>query len=94
MDWQTEAEAPELGWCIGPRWWGMGLMPEAASAVLRFLFQNVGVLRVTARCDSENPKSARVMEKCGLRFVRYGEFQKLDGSCKMRSMEYEAKLFE
>ena len=68
VDWQTEAEAPELGWCIGSRWWGMGLMPEAASAVLRFLFQNVGALRVTARCDSENPKSARVMEKIGMTY--------------------------
>ena len=34
------------------------------------------------------------MEKCGLRFVKYGEFQKLDGTCRMRSMEYEATLFE
>ena len=66
VDWQQDAEAPELGWCIGSRWWGRGIMPEAASAVLRFLFQNVGALRVTARCDSENPKSARVMEKIGM----------------------------
>ncbi len=33
--------------------------------------------------------SGRVMEKCGLKFVQYGEFQKLDGSCKIRAMEYE-----
>ena len=30
-----------------------------------------------------------VMEKCGLKFIRYGQFQKLDGSNKMRSLEYE-----
>ena len=30
-----------------------------------------------------------LMEKCGLHFVGYCQFQKLDGTCKMRSMEYE-----
>jgi len=36
-----------------------------------------------------------VMKKCGLHFVGYGEFQKLDGSIQMRSMEYEGEiLFE
>ena len=39
-----------------------------------------------------NKASGRVMEKCGLHFVRYGEFQKLDGTCKMRSMEYEGVI--
>ena len=68
VDWQTDAEAPELGWCIGSKWWGRGLMPEAASAVMKYLFENVGVLRVTARCDAENPKSARVMEKIGMTY--------------------------
>ncbi len=34
------------------------------------------------------------MEKCGLHFVRYGEFEKLDGSCKARSMEYEGELLD
>ena len=41
-----------------------------------------------------NKASGHVMEKCGLHFVRYGEFEKLDGSCKARSMEYEGELFK
>lgn len=40
----------------------------------------------------QNKASGRVMEKCGLHFVRYGEFQKLDGTLKMRSMEYEGEI--
>lgn len=36
-----------------------------------------------------NFASDRVIKKCGLQFVRYGNWSKLDGSCKMRSMEYE-----
>ena len=40
----------------------------------------------------QNKASGRVMEKCGLHFVRYDEFQKLDGTLKMRSMEYEGEI--
>ena len=63
---QQEVSSMELGWCIGSRWWGCSLVPEAAAAVIRYLFECVGVLRVTARCDVENPRSARVMEKVGM----------------------------
>lgn len=66
VGWQKEVDAAELGWCIGSRWWGLSLVPEAAAAVVRYLFENVGVLRVAARCDVENPRSARVMEKIGM----------------------------
>lgn len=40
----------------------------------------------------QNKASGPVMEKCGLHFVKYGQFQKLDGSNKMRSMEYEGEI--
>ena len=61
------AEA-EMGWCMGQRWWGKGYMPEAARAVFRFLFDEVGFNRITAAHDVENPKSGRVMQKVGMRF--------------------------
>lgn len=38
------------------------------------------------------PQAVSKWEKCGLHFVRYGQFQKLDGTCKMRSMEYEGEF--
>ena len=60
------AEA-ELGWCIGARWWGQGYMPEAAAAVVRFLFDDVGMNRICAKHDVDNPKSGRVMQKLGMR---------------------------
>ena len=68
VEWQPDADAPELGWCLGRRWWGRGLMPEAGRAVVRFLFEEVGVKRITARYDIENPKSGRVMEKLGMSY--------------------------
>ncbi len=66
--------AMELGWCIGRRWWGQGLMPEAARAVADYLFGQVGVLRLAACHDSENGKSGRVMQKLGM--VREGTLRR------------------
>ena len=59
-------ESAELGWCIGTRWWGRGIMPEAGAAVLAYLFGEVGLNRVAARHDVRNPKSGRVMQKLGM----------------------------
>lgn len=58
----------ELGWCLTRRLWGQGYMPEAAGAILDFLFDEVGANRVSAKHDVENPKSGRVMQKIGMRF--------------------------
>ena len=43
-------------------------------------------------CWGMNLASGNVMRKCGLHFTGYGEFKKLDGSVKMRSMEYEMEM--
>lgn len=56
----------EIGYCLGDRFWGKGVMPEAFRAVIRYLFEEVGFNRIEAYHDANNPKSGRVMEKCGL----------------------------
>lgn len=56
----------ELGWCMGRRWWGQGIMPEAAREVLRYLFSEVGINRIIAGHDVSNLKSGRVMQKIGM----------------------------
>ena len=61
-------ESAELGWCIGRKWWGAGIMPEAGAAVIAFLFDQVGLNRVAARYDARNAKSGRVMQKLGMTF--------------------------
>ena len=62
-----------LGWCLGTRWWGQGIMPEAARAVLQYLFMEVEYNRIAAKHDSENVKSGRVMQKIGM--TREGTFR-------------------
>ena len=67
VDVDPENDACELGWCLSRHCWGKGYMPEAARAVIRTLFCDFDVRRITARHDLENTRSRRVMEKAGMR---------------------------
>ncbi|MBQ6430877.1 MAG: GNAT family N-acetyltransferase [Oscillospiraceae bacterium] len=58
----------EIGYCIGSRWWDRGITSEAFSALLPFFFEEVGVNRIAARHDPDNPNSGRVMRRCGLKY--------------------------
>ncbi|MBQ1826733.1 MAG: NUDIX hydrolase, partial [Erysipelotrichaceae bacterium] len=44
-----------------------GIMPEALRAVIDYLFDVVGLNRIAACHDINNPKSGRVMEKAGMK---------------------------
>lgn len=61
-------EAVSIGYCIGKNYWGKGLMTDALSAVIKFLFNEVDVNRISAAHDTDNPASGRVMAKCGLKY--------------------------
>lgn len=54
-----------FGWVLGDKFWGRGLMPEAASVVRDYLFDE-GFVRIWAYHNSENKKSGRVMQKIGM----------------------------
>ena len=63
-----EIGSAELGYCIGREYWGQGIMPEALTAVMHFLFEDAGFNRISACHDVNNPRSGRVMEKAGMRY--------------------------
>ena len=65
---KEDIEEAEIGYCLGADWWHMGIMTEAFERVIKFLFEDVGVNRITAEHDPRNPHSGDVMKKCGLRF--------------------------
>ena len=50
--------------------WGRGFATEGARAVVDKAFRELAVRRVVANTMSVNTGSRRVMEKCGLRYVR------------------------
>ena len=58
----------EIGYCIGKSWWHKGITSEALSAVIRFLFEEVGMQRIEARHDPINSNSGAVMQKCGMKY--------------------------
>lgn len=60
-------ESADVGYCMSRALWGNGIMPEALKAVITFLFDEVGLNRVAACHDPQNPKSGRVMEKSGMK---------------------------
>ena len=57
----------EFGYCFHRDAWGQGYGPEAAAALIRQGFDEMGLHRITATCDVRNRKSWRVMEKLGMR---------------------------
>lgn len=64
----------EIGWVFNPKFYNKGYASEAAYAVLRYAFEKLGLHRIIATCQPENPASYRVMEKIGMR--REGFFKK------------------
>ena len=58
----------EVGYCLGYAWWHQGFMTEAFTRVIKFLFEEVGVNRIMAKHDPNNPHSGDVMKKCGLKY--------------------------
>ena len=65
---REEIMQSEIGYCIGKQWWHQGIMTEALQAVINYLFWEVGMNRIEAKHDTNNPRSGSVMKKCGMRF--------------------------
>ena len=64
---KERTEIVEVTYALGRAWWGMGITAEALKAVIEFLFTEVGVNRIEAAHDINNPNSGKVMEKAGMR---------------------------
>lgn len=71
----------ELGYWIGVPYWGRGYATEAARAVVRFGFEEIGLHRIFAHYLARNPASGRVLAKLGMReegllrhhFLKWGQ---------------------
>jgi len=57
----------DLGYVLAKSYWGNGYMTEAVGVVVGWLIEQDGIYRVWAVCDEENTRSARVMEKVGMK---------------------------
>ena len=79
----------EFGYNLRYDCWGMGYATEASKAMIELVRSRYGDIKLKAECAAENTASAHVIEKCGLRFVGYGEYSGYDGKKTFR-----AKIFE
>ena len=62
-----EMNEAALWYVLHRSFWGRGLIPEAARALVDFGFQDLSVHRLWAECDPRNVGSERVMQKLGMR---------------------------
>jgi RimJ/RimL family protein N-acetyltransferase len=63
----ADAHEADIGYELDPKYWGHGYATEAASAMVRFGFEELKVHRIWAWCIAENAASAHVLEKLGMR---------------------------
>jgi [ribosomal protein S5]-alanine N-acetyltransferase len=62
---RSAPEAVEIGYCLGRKWWGKGLMSEVLDMLLSTLQSDRQLFRVWATCSVDNVRSARLLERAG-----------------------------
>ena len=72
----------EIGYVLSKDYWGNGLMPEAVSAVINYLFNEVGLDFLVCGYFLFNGQSKRVQEKCGFK-----PYRKVESETRMGTKE-------
>ncbi|WP_077324663.1 GNAT family N-acetyltransferase [Virgibacillus siamensis] len=68
VSWMPKHKTGELGYVLSERYWGRELMSEAVDRVLDFGFREMALVRIQARCFTENLGSEKVMKKVGMTY--------------------------
>jgi len=63
---QTDNRSAEVGYSLSRAYWNQGLMSEALRAVVEFGFEKLGLNRIEAQHECDNPASGRVMQHAGM----------------------------
>lgn len=67
----TKREDWEFVYFLQSDAWGKGYATEIARAIIGYGFNEIKLTEVFATVDNDHPDSIRVLEKVGLRFLRY-----------------------
>lgn len=65
----------EIGYVLSKEYWGKGLMPEAVSAVIQYLFEELSLDFLVCGYYKTNTQSKRVNEKCGFQFYKEIQYE-------------------
>jgi len=68
VSWDNNNRKAELGYVLSNQFWNQGIMSEVINRVIQFGFEQLGLVRIEARCLPSNIGSSRVMEKVGMKF--------------------------
>lgn len=67
-----------IGYIIHQKYWNQGLTTEANRAVIELAFEKIGMNKLTAFHDKDNPASGKVMVKSGMRFSHEEPYARMD----------------
>jgi len=70
LKYRPERDEVDLGYRFMKKFWGKGYATEAARATLNYGFVCLGLPKIIARALPQNLASIRVLEKCGMKYVR------------------------
>ena len=75
----------EMGYALNPRYWGQGIIPEAATAILDWGFNELNLKRIEINLFVDNVQSERVCQKLGFTF---------EGIIRNGYMRYDGLIFD
>ena len=86
---RTDENRWSFGYNVRYDCWNMGYTTEAVLKMMDFVRSEHGAMNFVAEHAVDNPASGRVIEKCGLHFVKYGEYTSFDGTKIFKAKIYE-----
>ena len=81
--WDKEVRKAEIGYDLEPQFWGLGMMTEALSEMLRFGFEEMNLNRIQVKSAPSNERSIKLIRRLGFKkegvlrdnFIFMGELQ-------------------
>ena len=67
-----------IGYVINKKYWNQGYTTEANRAVIQLAFEQIGMNKLVALYDVDNPASGRVMVKSGMKYSHEEPYASLD----------------
>lgn len=81
----TQSYKAELGYALNYKYWGQGIVPEAARAIIHWGFVRLNLKRIEINLFPTNHQSERVCQKLG--FVK-------EGLLRNAYLRYDGKIFD
>ena len=82
---RTNPRALMLGYAMSEDYWGQGLMTKASKVLIANGFKELPIDIITCSCYTNNPRSRRVIEKCGFKY---------EGCLKQCELRFDGEILD